>query len=70
MHLHCSVSQIRPDRAYTRPQKTETPSTNVTEDPIWVRREKEQKANREGGGLFFGVYLLLSAIVAIAAVRR
>eukprot|EP00884_Botryococcus_braunii_P004869 jgi/Botrbrau1/14383/Bobra.0014s0033.1 len=44
--------------------------TQVTEDLPWVRREKEEKLKKEdgGGSLPFGVYLIASAIVAIAAV--
>lgn len=41
------------------------------EEPIWVRRERERemmKASGQDKELPFGVYLLLSAIVAIAAV--
>lgn len=39
------------------------------EEPIWVRRERERELlKKEGGDLPFGVYLLASAIVAIAAV--
>ena len=40
------------------------------EEPIWVRRERERELmKKEGGGdLPFAVYLLGSAIVAIAAV--
>jgi hypothetical protein len=38
------------------------------DEPIWVRREKDKKASESSNDLPFGVYLLLSAIVAIAAV--
>lgn len=43
------------------------------EEPIWVRRERERAAQKEAGGsgeLPFGVYLLFSSFVAIAAVSR
>lgn len=45
--------------------------TQVTEDLPWVRREKEEQLKKEdsGANLPFGVYLIASAIVAIAAVR-
>lgn len=40
------------------------------EEPVWVKREREEKARKEGGsGLPFGLYLLFSSFVAIAAVR-
>jgi hypothetical protein len=40
------------------------------EDPVWVKREKEQKLREESGdGVPFFIWLLLSIIVAIAAVR-
>ncbi|KAL4432428.1 hypothetical protein ABPG77_001727 [Micractinium sp. CCAP 211/92] len=41
------------------------------EEPIWVRRERERAAQKEAGGggdLPFGVYLLFSSFVAIAAI--
>lgn len=38
--------------------------------PPWVRREKIKELQaKEGPDLPFGVYLVLSALVAIAAVR-
>jgi hypothetical protein len=48
-------------------------SSNTTqqkeEEPIWVRRERERELQKQqGSDLPFGVYLLASAIVAIAAV--
>ena len=49
-------------------QSQTSSSKAATDDPVWVRREKE-KAAGGGGDLPFGVYLLLSSIVAIAAVR-
>jgi hypothetical protein len=40
------------------------------EVPIWVQREQEAKRRAEGPqDLPFGVYLLFSSMVAIAAVR-
>ena len=40
------------------------------EEPLWVKREKERNLAAQGGGdLPFGVYLLASVIVCIAAVR-
>lgn len=39
------------------------------EEPIWVRRERERELQeKEGKDLPFGVYLIGSALVAIAAV--
>ena len=53
------------------PQSPPPPPPAQEEEPIWVRREKEREMNKDGGGagLPFGVYLLLSSFVAIAAVR-
>lgn len=39
------------------------------EEPVWVRREREAQQEKENGDLPFGLYLLLSSFVAIAAVR-
>lgn len=42
---------------------------NEDEDPVWVRREKMKKLQKEeAADLPFFVYLLLSGVVAIAAV--
>ena len=44
---------------------------SVEDEPVWVRRERERQLLEAQGGakeLPFGVYLLLSAIVCIAAV--
>jgi len=39
--------------------------------PVWARREAErERQKQDGSDLPFGVYLLASAIVAIAAVGR
>jgi len=39
------------------------------EEPIWVRRERERELmKKEGSDLPFAVYLVASAVVAIAAV--
>ena len=49
------------------------PSTTKEEEaPLWVRREqeKELREKNQEGKLPFGVYLLASAIIAIAAVRH
>lgn len=44
-------------------------AVNEEDEPIWVRREKERELQKkEGKDLPFAVYLLSSAIVAIAAV--
>lgn len=43
--------------------------SKTTDDPVWVRREKEAQARKESGGLPFGLWLFLSVCVAIAAVR-
>ena len=51
-------------------QSPPTPPPAQEEEPIWVRREREREMNKDGGpGIPFGVYLLLSSFVAIAAVR-
>ena len=43
--------------------------TKVDEDlPPWVKREREKKIAEQTGELPFGLYLLLSSMVAIAAI--
>lgn len=45
------------------------PASAAEEEPIWIRRERERELQaKEGKDLPFGVYLLFSAFVAIAAV--
>lgn len=64
-----STSPDREEEA--SPATPKLASTDVEEEPIWVRRERERELLAKQGGikeLPFGVYLLLSAIVAIAAV--
>lgn len=48
----------------------ETKTTQQEEEPVWVRRERERELMAKEGpkDLPFGVYLLFSAIVAIAAI--
>lgn len=56
------------DAAITTTDAKDSTSREV-EEPIWVRRERERELlKKEPGDLPFGVYLLSSAIVAIAAV--
>lgn len=53
------------------PAAPSTTPTETEDEPMWVRREKIKEAQANdpaSGGLSFGVYLLFSAIVAIAAV--
>ena len=54
------------------PDGDNTPPTQASvdeEEPIWVRREREREMAKQGNKeLPFGVYLLMSSIVAIAAV--
>mmetsp|Transcript_14564 Transcript_14564/g.40977 ORF Transcript_14564/g.40977 Transcript_14564/m.40977 type:complete len:167 (-) Transcript_14564:171-671(-) len=45
-----------------------SPAEEVEDLPPWVRREQEKKAAQQLGDLPFGLYLLLSSFVAIAAV--
>ncbi|CAG9460910.1 unnamed protein product [Pedinophyceae sp. YPF-701] len=40
----------------------------ASEEPVWVRREKEAAAAKERGDLPFGLYLIASSLVAIAAI--
>ena len=60
-HFNQHIQRAQPESSTPKEQ---------TEEPIWVRRERERELmEKEGGGdLPFGVYLLASAIVAIAAV--
>lgn len=52
-------------------QATPPPSSKPEDEPIWIRRERERELQaKEGKDLPFGAYLLFSAMVAIAAVRR
>lgn len=45
------------------------PPPTTEEEPIWVRREREREiVAKEGKDLPFGLYLLLSSFVAIAAI--
>lgn len=72
--LSLSLHSTSPDKEDTPPAAGETaPVASPREDdePIWVRREREREMLAKQGGnkdLPFGVYLLLSSIVAIAAV--
>lgn len=51
------------------PVKKESTFSSSSEEPIWVRREREREIiAKEGKDLPFGLYLLLSSFVAIAAV--
>ncbi|GAB4817771.1 hypothetical protein N2152v2_004817 [Parachlorella kessleri] len=58
------------EEATTSQQPASPRSTRPEDEPIWVRRERERELQAKEGGkdLPFGVYLLFSAIVAIAAV--
>uniref|UniRef100_A0A061S0U3 Uncharacterized protein n=1 Tax=Tetraselmis sp. GSL018 TaxID=582737 RepID=A0A061S0U3_9CHLO len=49
----------------TRPQSTKEEEDEL---PPWVRREREKAAAEKTGDLPFGLYLLFSSFVAIAAV--
>lgn len=61
-----------PDRGDDGDDPSTTPKNVVSEmeEPIWVRRERERELAKQEGkkDLPFGLYLLLSSIVAIAAV--
>ncbi|QDZ21517.1 hypothetical protein HOP50_05g40440 [Chloropicon primus] len=48
----------------------EGPSTSAGEEetPVWIRREQEKELKEQDGKLPFGVYLLASGIIAIAAI--
>ena len=48
---------------------TTAPQSQAVEDkPVWVQREEDKELQDKEGKLPFGVYLLASCIVAIAAV--
>lgn len=47
--------------------KVET-TTTVEDEPVWVKREKQRELDSQNKDLPFGVYLLFSCIVTIAAV--
>ncbi len=50
-------------------QASTSNGTKPVDEPIWIRRERERELQaKEGKDLPFGVYLLFSAMVAIAAV--
>jgi hypothetical protein len=50
-------------------QTSDSAQFKPRDDPVWIRREKDQKMREEkGSDLSFGLYLLLSTMVAIAAV--
>jgi vacuolar iron transporter family protein len=60
-----------PDGAPPTPAQPSTPRPPPADEPVWVRREREAAADAASGTprpLPFPVYLLSSAIVAIAAV--
>ncbi len=50
--------------------KVETPAaqTTVEDEPVWVKREKQRELDSQNKDLPFGVYLLFSCFVTIAAV--
>ncbi|KAK9819746.1 hypothetical protein WJX72_001856 [[Myrmecia] bisecta] len=60
---------VRAEQKESTRQQTEKTTQEQEEEPVWVRRERERELRAQGGvELPFGVYLLASAIVAIAAV--
>lgn len=64
----CKSANSDGDNAPTETQASGDENKDEDE-PIWVRREREREMAKQGNKeLPFGVYLLLSSIVAIAAV--
>jgi hypothetical protein len=65
---HCRPSArwvVRAEQKQSSSQQTKQEEDDL---PPWARKEQERAlAEKDGGGLPFGVYLLASAIVAIAA---
>lgn len=59
-----------PDEEDTRQEKQLEQKVQQDDEPVWVRRERERELMAKEGSkdLPFGVYLLFSAIVAIAAI--
>eukprot|EP01024_Parvocaulis_polyphysoides_P068778 TRINITY_DN8395_c0_g1_i2.p2 TRINITY_DN8395_c0_g1~~TRINITY_DN8395_c0_g1_i2.p2 ORF type:complete len:156 (+),score=18.19 TRINITY_DN8395_c0_g1_i2:129-596(+) len=68
----CHRGRRYPKQFFAENQETEV-SGQVTkevkeEELPWIRKEKDQKLNVGGGDLPFGVYLIASALVSIAAI--
>jgi hypothetical protein len=64
-----STSQQDQQQQPSASSSTPPPTTTTEEEPIWVRREREREIiAKEGKDLPFGLYLLLSSFVAIAAI--
>ena len=66
----CVVAAVRSDEPGEPAPKPDKAAPALDDEPPWVRRERERELQAGAPqDLPFGVYLLMSVIVAIAAVR-
>ena len=65
---HCQTSHNVVARAEKDETKVAAPAEDDEDLPPWVRREREKKIAEQTGDLPFGLYLLFSSLVAIAAI--